>query len=99
MAAPPALTRERRAPPSRRLALEELGYPPAFVERVCFLVGHHHYTAIDGVDYQALVEADFLVNISEDGMERPAIEAVEKQIFRTAVGKRALVTPVPRIRL
>ena len=73
--------------------LEELGYPPAFVERVCFLVGHHHtYTAIDGVDYQALVEADFLVNISEDGMERPAIEAVEKQIFRTAVGKELLRT-------
>ena len=63
------------------------------MERVCFLVGHHHtYTAIDGVDYQALVEADFLVNIFEDGMERPAIEAVERQIFRTAVGKELLRT-------
>ena len=94
MAAPPALTRKRRAPPSRpRPCWEELGDPPAFVERVCFLVGHHHtYTAMDGVDYQALVEADFLVNISEDGMERPAIETVEKQIFRTAVGKELLRT-------
>ena len=84
---------EKEGPAVAKAMLEELGYPPAFVERVCFLVGHHHtYTAIDGVDYQALVEADFLVNISEDGMERPAIEAVEKQIFRTAVGKELLRT-------
>ena len=84
---------EKEGPAVAKAMLEELGYPPAFVERVCFLVGHHHtYTAIDGVDYQALVEADFLVNISEDGMERPAIETVEKQIFRTAVGKELLRT-------
>ena len=34
------------------------------IRRVEYLVGHHHtYKDIDGLDYQILVEADFLVNI------------------------------------
>ena len=33
-------------------------------ERVAYLIGHHHtYDKIEGMDYQILVEADFLVNI------------------------------------
>ena len=33
------------------------------VERIVFLVTHHHtYTDIDGIDHQILLEADFLVN-------------------------------------
>ncbi len=84
---------EKEGPAMAKAMLEELGYPPTFVERVCFLVGHHHtYSAINGADYQALVEADFLVNIFEGGMERPAVERLEKQIFRTAVGKELLRT-------
>ena len=35
----------------------------AFVGRVCYLIGHHHtYTGVTGMDYQLLIEADFLVN-------------------------------------
>jgi hypothetical protein len=40
--------------------LGRLGFGAALVERVCYLVGHHHtYTNIDGPDYQILVEAGF----------------------------------------
>ena len=40
----------------------------AFVGRVCYLIGHHHtYTGVTGMDYQLLIEADFLVNAFEDG--------------------------------
>ncbi len=37
-------------------------------ERVQYLIAHHHtYGNIDEMDYQILVEADFLVNIMEEG--------------------------------
>ena len=61
--------------------------------RVCFenLIGHHHpYTNINGIDYQILVEADFLVNIFESGMTHEAAEKVCENIFRTKTGKQLL---------
>ena len=37
-------------------------------EQVDYLVSHHHtYTDIDGIDYQILIEADYIVNASESG--------------------------------
>ena len=54
---------ELEGPPVARAMLSELGFQADVIERVCFLVGHHHtYTHIDGIDYRILVEADFLVN-------------------------------------
>lgn len=82
---------EKEGPAVARAMLSGLGYPNDLTERVCYLVGHHHtYSCIDGSDYQALVEADFLVNIFEGDMERPEIEAVRKNIFVTETGKRLL---------
>jgi len=38
------------------------------LDRICYIIGNHHtYTKIDGTDFQILVEADFIVNIYEDG--------------------------------
>lgn len=57
------------------------------VERICFLVGHHHtYSQIDGLDYQILVEADFLVNIFEDGLPEKSALSVRDKIFKTRAG-------------
>lgn len=43
-------------------------------ERVAYLVGHHHSPAqIDGIDYQILIEADYIVNASESGYSQQAI--------------------------
>lgn len=57
------------------------------VDRVIFLIGHHHtYHNIDNIDYQILIEADFLVNIFEDGMERNAILNIKNKIFKTKSG-------------
>ncbi len=84
---------EKEGAPIAREMLGKLGYPEQIVERVSFLVGHHHtYSQIDGLDYQALVEADFLVNIFEGGMERPSIENVRMQIFKTKTGTKLLDT-------
>ena len=57
--------------------------------RVSYLVGHHHtYDQIDGLDYQILVEADFLVNLYEDGVTKEAVMHAYNKIFRTEHGKR-----------
>ena len=47
--------------------LQDTGMPQAQVERVAYLVGHHHTLAqIDGIDYQILIEAEYLANASEN---------------------------------
>ncbi len=84
---------EREGEPIAREMLTKLGYPEKIVDRVGFLVGHHHtYSQIDGQDYQALVEADFLVNACEGEMGRPAIETMRQTIFQTKTGTKLLDT-------
>ncbi len=69
--------------------LGRLGFEQPVIDRVSYLVGHHHtYTYIDGLDYQILVEADFLVNLFEQDSPREAIMAAYNNIFRTETGKR-----------
>ena len=78
---------EQEGPAYARPMLEELGLDPADVDRICYLVGHHHtYTGIDGADYQILVEADFLVNLYEDGVGPEGIRHARDAIFRTKAG-------------
>lgn len=80
---------ELEGPAPAREMLTKLGFDPVTTDRVCYLVGHHHtYANIDGLDYQALVEADFLVNLYEDGTSRDGIAAAYRNIFRTETGKR-----------
>lgn len=75
-------------PPVARSMLQALGYEEELIQRVCYLIAHHHsYDEIDGVDYQILVEADFLVNIFEEDMELDRIKSLRKNIFRTESGK------------
>lgn len=84
---------ETEGPCAARPILERHGFTSAHTERICYLIGHHHtYRSIDGPDYQILVEADFLVNIFEEGQSRDAIENVRKKIFRTDSGLKLLDT-------
>lgn len=54
-----------------------------------YLVGHHHtYKDIDGLDYQILVEADFLVNYFENGLDKEHIKKSAEKIFKTETGKK-----------
>lgn len=74
-------------PPEAEKLLARLGIAPATIDRVCWLIAHHHtYTNITGLDYQILVEADFLVNAYEDNMDQSAIQSVREKIFRTKAG-------------
>lgn len=71
--------------------LKSIGFEKDFIDRVCFLIGHHHtYDNIVGVDYQILVEADFLVNIFESRMEEDNVESVKTKIFKTKTGVELL---------
>ena len=84
---------ELEGPPETQALLSRLGYPAPFVERVCWLVGHHHtYASIQELDHQILVEADFLVNAYEDDMDSSAIATVREKIFKTNSGMRLLDT-------
>ena len=78
---------EIEGPPIARAILERYNYDSKFIDRVCFLIGHHHsYDNIQGIDYQILVEADFLVNIYENEMEIDKIKSIKDNIFKTKTG-------------
>lgn len=84
---------EEEGPAVAEVMLNELGYDESLIKRVCYLVGHHHtYTNIDGIDYQILVEADFLVNMFEDEKNNEPAKKVLETIFKTESGKRILST-------
>ena len=80
---------EKEGPALAKEMLERLGYEQEVIDRVCYLVGHHHtYTNIDDVDYQILVEADFLVNMYEDGVSPDAVRKAYQNIFKTESGRK-----------
>lgn len=80
---------EQEGPIIAQKMLSQLGFENYIVERICFLIGHHHtYDNIDGLDYQILVEADFLVNLYEDDAGNRAIDRAYKRIFKTETGKK-----------
>ena len=69
--------------------LEKYGFTAAQIDRICYLIGHHHtYTNVDGLDYQVLIEADFLVNLYEDDANRSAVMKAYENIFRTQTGRK-----------
>lgn len=79
---------EQEGPPEARRLLREAGVGDDIIDRVCYLVGHHHtYRDIDGLDYQILVEADFLVNLYEDSADRDTVKKAYENVFVTESGK------------
>ncbi len=82
---------EQEGPAAARSLMESLQFPEDVIKRVEYLVGHHHtYSHIDALDYQILVEADFIVNLFEDQEKESTILHVREKIFRTKTGIRVL---------
>jgi len=76
-------------PPEAKKLLAELSIESSVIDRVCWLIAHHHtYTDIKDIDYQILVEADFLVNADEDNMSPETILKIKNKIFRTSTGNK-----------
>lgn len=82
---------EEEGGPLVRSFLADAGLPGDQVERVAYLVGHHHtYTDIDGIDYQILIEADYIVNTSESGYSPENRKSFLEEHMKTESGKRLL---------
>lgn len=82
---------EELGPAEAEKMLKKLGFDEDVIKRVSYLVGHHHtYSNIDGIDYQILIEADFIVNIFEDEIEADSIKSIREKIFKTETGKKIL---------
>ena len=79
---------EQEGPAYARSLLQEAGgYQPELIDRVCFLIAHHHtYEGVDGPDWQILLEADFLVNSFEKNMPEEAIKKMRSRVFKTGSG-------------
>ena len=59
------------------------------IDRVAFLVGHHHtFTEIDSLDWQILIEADYIANASENGYSKENINNFIQRIMKTESGIR-----------
>ncbi len=64
---------------------------PELTDRVCYIIGNHHsYNKIDKIDFQILVEADFLVNIDEGKLDINSIRSIKAKYFRTETGIKIL---------
>ena len=91
---------ETEGPPVAREILTDLDFNPDVVERVCFIISRHHtFKAVDGIDFQLLVEADFLVNSTEDHMTDHQIIHFANNIFRSESGFMYLRKLFPSIEI
>ncbi len=67
--------------------LADKGLPYKMKERVVYLVGHHHtFTNVEGMDYQILLEADYLVNADESSYPESSNRSFLNKVFKTASG-------------
>ena len=70
--------------------LADSGFDAELIDRISYLIAHHHtMTGIDGMDYQILIEADFLVNAAERAWERSVAHFLEN-VAKTDCGRRLL---------
>jgi HD superfamily phosphodiesterase len=82
---------EQLGPKEAEKLLSSLGFQKEVIKRVMYLIAHHHtYKNITEVDYQILVEADFLVNIPEDNISPLTALNIKEKIFKTSTGKLLL---------
>lgn len=78
---------EVEGPPEAEKMLKSLSFIQDDIDRVCYLIAHHHtYDDIQGMDYQILVEADFMVNLFEKNADKETVSKALNNIFRTNAG-------------
>ena len=81
---------EIEGPPIARRILEGLTVQREIVDEVCDMIGHHHSPREEeSLNFQILYEADWLVNLEEEGIskDRQKLETVIAKVFKTATGK------------
>lgn len=72
-----------------KVFLSDTEMTEAQIERVAYLVGHHHtFTGINGLDWQILVEADYIANATENNYSETNIRNYIQKVMKTDSGKR-----------
>ena len=71
--------------------LSDTGMTEEQIGRVAFLVGHHHtFAGIDSMDWQILVEADYIANALENNYSQQKVENFIRKCMRTRSGIQIL---------
>ncbi len=72
-------------PPVAREILGELGAPPALIDEVCDIIGHHHTPRPEeSMNFKVLYDADLITNLEEKQKEAPTSrEHLQKIIARS----------------
>ena len=79
---------EREGGPLVRSFLTGSGLTEEQIERIAFLVEHHHtFTEVSGADHQILLEADYIANAMENGYSVKNIDSFLQRICRTDSGR------------
>lgn len=87
---------EKESEPLVRAFFEGVSLPYDQLERIVYVVCHHHsYAGVDGPDWQILLEADFLVNADEGALGPRAIAHAREHVFATEAGRRLLDVMYP----
>ena len=56
--------------------------------RLSYIVSNHHtIIGIDGIDYQIMIEADYLVNADESNFSGNNVRNMLEKVFKTETGK------------
>jgi putative nucleotidyltransferase with HDIG domain len=81
---------EVEGPPIAEEILERLNVPKEMIEEICDIIGHHDSPREEEtLNFQILYEADWLVNIEEEGTskDREKVEKLIMKVFKTVTGK------------
>ncbi|MBQ3378786.1 MAG: HD domain-containing protein [Clostridia bacterium] len=82
---------EREGMPLAQEFLKDCGLAEDENERIVYLIGRHHTLGnIQGLDYQILIEADYLVNADESQYPPENIRNTCERIFKTKSGTEIL---------
>ena len=69
--------------------LAKLGFNIETSQRVQYLIAHHHtYDNINSIDWQILVEADFLVNMFEESLPKSSVQNAYEKYLKLPVEKK-----------
>jgi len=82
---------EKEGPPVAREILKKLNVQPEIIDEICDIVGHHHSPRMEeSLNFQILYEADWLVNMDEEGISKDRQKAakVVERVFQTVTGKK-----------
>jgi hypothetical protein len=82
---------ELESPPLIEKFFADLPAAPETVLRISWIGAHHHtYGLSDDLDYQILLEADYLVNAGESGHPAESVQSALQKIFKTKTGSELL---------